>query len=121
MSPMPMIATRQAGACCVALCVAAVLSACVKPIPADKASYVGEWRSDDMFLAIMSDGSLKYVRAKAKETTKINAPIKEFDGDNIVVGIGPATTTFVVSKPPYQDAGKWKMMVDNDLLTKIHD
>jgi hypothetical protein len=105
----------------VSLCAVILLFACTRPIPTEKSSYVDEWRSADMFLMIMPDGSLKYVRIKDKETTKINAPIKEFDGNNIVVGIGPATTTFVVNKPPYQDDGRWKMVVDNDLLTKIHN
>lgn len=105
----------------IVLCVASILFACAKPIPADKSSYIGEWRSSDMFLMIAQDGSLKYVRIKGNETTKINAPIKEFDGNNIIAGIGPATTTFVVNKPPYQEDGKWKIVVDNDLLTRIHN
>jgi hypothetical protein len=118
---MSTFVNKSVVALCATLCVAALLCACSKPIPTDKSSYVGEWRSDDMFLMIMSDGSLKYTRVKTGQTTKINAPVKEFDGNNIIVGIGPATTTFVVSKPPYQEDGKWKMVVDNDLLTRIHD
>jgi len=118
---MSILANSQIRAYFAVLITVMLLSACSKPIPADKSSYVGEWRSQDMFLMITQDGSLKYVRQKGGETTKINVPIKEFDGNNIVAGIGPATTTFVVDKPPYQDGGKWMMVVDNDLLTKIHD
>jgi len=54
-------------------------------------------------------------------TTSVNGPLKDFDGDNFSAGIGPMSTTFVVSKPPYQDKGRWKMVVDGVELTKTAD
>jgi hypothetical protein len=29
------------------------------------------------------------------------------------VGVGPITTTFLVSKPPYREGEQWKMVVDD--------
>ena len=51
-------------------------------------------------------------------STKIEGPLKGFDGDNIEVGIGPFSTKFIVSNPPHEDAGKWKMMVDGVELVR---
>lgn len=48
----------------------------------------------------------------------IDAPLKEFQGDNFVVGVGPIATTFVVSARPHQDGSAWKMTVDGVELTK---
>jgi hypothetical protein len=45
--------------------------------------------------------------------------VKEFEGDNLVVGVGFITTTFVVSTPPYLDENSiWKVIVDGVELTK---
>lgn len=103
------------------LLLALTLIGCGKPVPPEKAAYVGEWQEKTMYLLITQDGSVRYKRLKGGATTKIEAPLKGFDGDNFEVGIGPATTTFVVSKPPYQEGGEWKMVVDGITLTKIND
>lgn len=94
------------------------LSACGKPVPQEKSAYVGEWRSQTMALLITQDGSVVYKRIKGGATTSINGPLRRFESDNFVVGIPLISTTFAVSKPPYQDAGKWKMVVDGVELTK---
>jgi len=94
------------------------LSACGKPVPQDKAAYVGDWRSPAMALLITQDGSVAYRRLKGGVTTSVNGPLSGFEGDNFVVGVLFITTTFEVSKPPYQDAGKWKMVVDGVELTR---
>ena len=39
---------------------ALILCGCGKPVPAEKADYVGEWRAPEMYLLITSDGSVKY-------------------------------------------------------------
>jgi len=95
-----------------------LLAACAKPLPPDKASYAGEWQSPAMYLLITKDGSLRYKRLKGGASVSVEAPIKEFQGNNIVAGVGPMATTFVVSKTPYQDGGKWKMVVDDEELTR---
>ena len=95
-----------------------LLAACANPVPPEKAAYVGDWSAPGMNLLITQDGSVAYKRIKGGVTTSVNAPLKKFEGDNFVVGIGMWTTTFVVSKPPGQDAGRWKMTVDGVELTR---
>lgn len=97
------------------------LLGCGKPVPADKAAYVGEWRAAAMYLQITQDGSVAYKRLNGAASTTINGPLQGFKGNDFEVGVGPLTTTFVVSKPPYQEAGKWKMVVDDVALTKTAD
>ena len=91
---------------------------CGKPVPVEKTAYVGEWQDKTMYLLITQDGSVRYKRLKAGVTTSIEGPLKGFDGDNFEVGIGPMSTTFIVSKPPYQDGAQWKMVVDDVELTR---
>jgi len=94
------------------------LFGCGKPVPPEKSAYVGEWQEKTMYLLITQDGSVRYKRLKGGVSTSIDGPLKGFDGNNFEAGIGPMATTFVVSKPPYQDGGKWKMVVDDLELTK---
>lgn len=73
-----------------------------------------------MYLHIEKGGSVEYWRRKDNVTTSVNAPLQGFTGDDfdVGIGIGSLQTRFVVSKPPYQDGGKWKMIVDGVELTK---
>jgi hypothetical protein len=96
-----------------------ILSACAQPVPEDKAAYVGEWRAQTMSLLVTQDGTVVYKRIKGGVTTSIDAPLRRFEGDNFVVGIPLISTTFEVSKPPYQEAGTWKMVVDGVELTRV--
>ncbi len=98
-----------------------ILFACGKPVPQEKAAYVGEWQSTTMYLLITQDGSIRYKRLKGGGSTSIEGPLRGFEGNNLKVGIGPLSTTFVVSKPPYRDGEKWKMVVDNMELVKTAD
>lgn len=101
------------------LVTALALSACGKPVPPEKSAYVSEWRAPAMGLLITHDGSVAYKRLKAGVKTSANGPIRRFEGDNFVVGVPLLSITFVVSKPPYQEAGRWKMVVDGVELTKV--
>ncbi len=71
-----------------------------------------------MDLLITQDGSVKYERLKGGVTTSISGPLQEFQGNDFSVGISFLSSTFVVSKPPYQEDGRWKMVVDGVELTK---
>jgi hypothetical protein len=102
----------------VAMLLALSLFGCGKPVPPEKSAYVGEWQARTVYLAIHQDGSVRYKRVQGDTSTKIEAPLKRFQGDNFEVGIGPMSTTFVVSKPPYQDGKSWKMVVDGLELTR---
>ena len=95
-----------------------ILIGCGEPIPPEKVSYVGEWQEKTMYLLITQDGSVRYKRLMGGASSSAKGPLQGFDGDNFHVGIGPMRTTFVVSKPPYQDGNKWKMVVDGVELTR---
>lgn len=105
----------------IALLAALVLLACGTPVPPEKSAYVGEWQDKTMYLLITQDGSVRYKRLKGGVSTSIDGPLKGFDGDNFSAGIGSLATTFVVSKPPYQDGEHWKMVVDGVELTRTDD
>lgn len=99
----------------------ALLAGCSDPLPEDKLDYAGEWQSKEMYLLILEDGTVAYKRLKNGGSTSVNGPLKEFQGDNFVVGVGPIATTFIVSKPPHQVKGQWQMEVDGVLLTKRNE
>jgi len=103
-----------------ALCLACVafVAACAKPLPPDHANYAGRWEAPNMLLQISSDSQLLYEKHNGSASTKIDMPIREFNGNNFTVGFGPIATTFVVSQPPTQKDGKWLMTVDGVELTK---
>ena len=96
-----------------------LLAACSgQPLPADKQAYAGQWESDTVLLVITPNGEVHYRRQDGNNKVNIDAPIKEFQGNNFVVGIGPFTTTFVVSKPPALVDGKYRMTVDGRELQR---
>ena len=102
----------------IAIAAAALLVGCSEPMPADKMSYVGDWRAQNMRLLITQEGRVEYERRDGKARTSVSAPIQRFEGNNFTVGVGPLSTTFVVSKPPYEDGNVWKMVVDGVELVK---
>jgi hypothetical protein len=95
-----------------------VLAGCSKPLPPEKLSYAGDWRESNVRLLITEDGSVSYKRRSGSTTTTIDAPIKEFQGNNVVVGLGPISTTFVVSEVPHMDGEEWVMVVDGVKLKR---
>jgi len=94
------------------------LAACGQPLPSDKSNYAGDWRSDIMQIIITQDGRVQYARSKGTGTTKVQGPIQKFEGNDFTVGFAFVTTKFVVSKPPTQEGGVWKMTVDGVELTR---
>lgn len=95
-----------------------LLAGCGIPVPPDKSAYVGEWQDKAMYLLITQDGSVRYRRLKGGANVSIDGPLKGFMGNDFEVGIGPMTTTFVVSRPPSQVGGKWMVVVDGVELQK---
>jgi hypothetical protein len=95
------------------------LSSCGQPVPDDKAAYVGEWRAPNMSLMLTKEGRVSYKRVKGNGTTTVDGPLRRFEGTNFVVGIPLLSTTFEVSRAPYQEAGTWKMVVDGVELTRV--
>jgi hypothetical protein len=96
------------------------LYGCGKPVPADKADYVGEWSASNMLLSIAPNGHVEYKRQwGASTSTSASGPIQEFKGDDFSVGVLFLSTTFVVSRPPYREGDTWKMVVDGVELTRV--
>ncbi|WP_259400172.1 MULTISPECIES: membrane lipoprotein lipid attachment site-containing protein [unclassified Pseudoalteromonas] len=93
------------------------LSACSKPIPADKFAYIGYWQGPGMYLEILPDGTFDYQRGG----TSISSSVDEFDGDNFLVDMLIMNTTFEVSQPPFFSDGQWSMVVDGVRLTRTDD
>lgn len=88
-------------------------------MPADKRNYIGEWRGEGMTLSITSSGYVTYKRQQGSSSKSITSlPIQQWQGDDFVVGVWIANTTFKVSAPPHQVGGVWKMTVDGVELTK---
>lgn len=103
------------------LLLALLLSACSKPLPPDKAAYAGFWRAGETSILITHAGRVEYIVRHGNGFSKsIKAPLQRFEGDNFVVGLGPMSTTFVVSQPPRQIDGQvWTMVVDGKQLVRI--
>jgi hypothetical protein len=97
------------------------LAGCGKPVPSEKSAYVGEWQDRTLYLLITQDGSVRYKRLKGGASTSVEGPLKGFSGNDFEVGVGPLATTFIVSRPPYQDGERWKMVVDGVELVKTVD
>ena len=95
-----------------------ILSACSIPVPENKSAYIGEWQSKEMYLLILQDGTVSYKRLKNGDSTSVNGPLKEFIGDDFVVGFSFLTTTFDVSEPPVKDSNTWRMTIDGIRLQK---
>jgi hypothetical protein len=94
-----------------------------KPVPADKAAYVGDWQGKNMRLHIFQNGQIDYNREQPGKHINVNIELVRFDGDNFDAGANlgfvNASSTFVVNKPPHKESGKWKMTVDGVELTKV--
>jgi len=101
----------------------ALLAACEQPLPAERLAYTGEWKSltgdESMSLVIYAGGRVVYERKTGNRSTRIDAPLKEFKGDSFLVGVGFMNTEFVVTKPPHEEGGLWKMTVDGVELTRV--
>jgi len=99
--------------------IATLLVACAKPLPPDKSNYAGEWKGGPISLVITPEGRVLYARKEGNMSKSLDAPVKEFKGDNFVVGVGFMSTEFVVSAPPHEEGGEWKMTVDGVELTRV--
>lgn len=100
---------------------ALLLAACAQPVPPDKVALVGEWQSPDMYLLLLPEGRVKYVRREGNKQTRIDGPLRGFDGDRFTVGVWFMSTTFSVDKAPYEAGGMLRMVVDGVELTRIGD
>lgn len=103
----------------VAVLLVALLAACGQPVPAEKAAYVGIWTAPNMSLSITQEGRVEYKRVEGNSSSSVSGPLQGFKGDNFEVGIGPISTTFVVTSPPKSDGDGMTMTVDGVSLVKV--
>ena len=89
------------------------------PVPADKMAYVGDWQGKDMRIQLSKEGKVKYKRDQPGKQMNLSVDLQGFNGDNFDVGVFLVRSTFVVSKPPHRENGKWKMTVDGVELTRV--
>jgi hypothetical protein len=97
---------------------AIALGACGKPVPPDKSAYVGEWVSPQAAIFISQDGTIRYAQKVKGVSKTVKTVLQEFEGNNLKVGIGPVSSTLIVSVAPHRDGDDWKMTVDGVELTK---
>lgn len=96
----------------------AAQSCLAEPVPADKKAYIGEWLGEKMRLKIPQDGHIEYKRDQPGKNLNLSVDLQGFNGDNFDVGTSFLRSTFIVSKPPHREQGKWKMTVDGVELTR---
>ena len=89
------------------------------PVPEDKKSYIGTWEGVGFHLTITENGGVDYRRVRGKTSTKISGPLKNFKGDDFIVGMLFFSTTFNVNRPPYLDGDDWFMIIDGVELKKV--
>lgn len=97
-----------------------ILSGCGEPLSEDKLDYAGLWRGGNELIEINKDGSVSYAKVRLDNTETIEGPIKEFTDEGFVVGYLFLTTKFKIDKPPYQENGKWKMVLNGVEMTKAN-
>lgn len=93
-----------------------LLAACAKPLPPERLAYAGEWSGPGITLHVFPDGNVEYRREEGSTKVSINAPIKAFEGDDFVVGVGRLVTRFDVTVPPQRGPDGWTMTVDGRVL-----
>jgi len=75
--------------------------------------FVGHWKGDGMDLLIAPDGTVKYERLKGGSSRKLTgATISAFRRDSFDVTLLLMTTTFKIDRAPYQEEGRWHVVID---------
>lgn len=97
----------------------ALVAGCTKPVPPEHSAYVGEWRGEKMALIVEADGNVIFKHVEGAESTSLNDPIREFAGDDLVVGFWPFLTTIDVTAAPREENGVWRMAIEGVALEKV--
>lgn len=100
------------------------------PLLENNKEFIGQWKNETSTLTIEKDGNAKYMHhtkvenktasseIKASSTSDIKAPITEFDTHHFQVGQGELSQNFTITKAPYKQEGKWKVVLNNEVYTK---
>jgi hypothetical protein len=94
------------------------VAGCSTPVPPERSSYVGEWRGEKMALIVEADGKVIFKHVEGADSKSLMDPLREFAGDDLIVGFWPFLTTIDVTAPPREENGKWRMTVDGVVLEK---
>lgn len=75
--------------------------------------FVGHWKGDGMDLLIAPDGTIQYERLKGGSSRKLTgATISAFRRDAFDAKLLMMSTTFKIDRPPYQEGGRWHVVID---------
>lgn len=119
MKQQALIAPAAAAAAAVVVAVVLLMNlGCGKPVPDDKYDFVGNWGASNAELEITSTGWASWRQVKDGKTVKVSGPIKELRNDRIDIGIWFVSTSLKVSMPPYEDVGRWHMIVEGEDLIR---
>lgn len=88
-------------------------------VPEEKRSYIGTWEGVGFHLTISDNGGVDYRRVNGKRSIKVSGPLKNFKGDDFIVGVLFFSTTFEVHMPPYMEGDDWYMVIDGVELKKV--
>lgn len=95
-----------------------LLTACgkVTPLPEDKKSFAGRWVApDNTWIQIYLDGHGDFKTGNSSVTGG-NA---DFDGDQLIISMGPIKQKFTVTEAPKQGAdGAWVVKLDGNEYKK---
>lgn len=97
------------------------LGGCAKELSADKANYVGLWKSNETSLLITASGRLEYESNAGMVKKSISAPITKFTDEKITAGFLVFNTDFVITRPPKLENGVWSMVIDAKELFKTDE
>ena len=90
------------------------------PLPEDKWEYAGLWRGGKVTLEIFPEGQVRYQKLIGSSGhTRVNGPIKKYDGDDFITEVLFVSNRFRVDRPPFQDDGRWWMVVDGVMLKRL--
>src|SRR5215218_6528441 len=73
------------------------------PVPSSKLDYVGAWSGGPVTLTIEAAGFVQYRKQEGATSSEINAPITAWTATGFDAGLGPVSTSFVVSDPPHPE------------------
>ena len=100
------------------------------PLLENQKDYVGKWKNDSSTLIIERNGDAKYsqhLKTEAKTTSSdiststssdIKASLTKLDAQHIQIGEGSMSKEFKVDKPPFEQDGKWKVILDGQIYTR---
>ena len=109
-----------------------LLAGCSKtsPLLEKNKDYIGEWKSENSTLTIKKNGEAKYEQhhktenktstsdIKTSSASNIKAPISQLDGQHLQIGQGDLSQDFKITKAPFQQEGKWHVILNNENYTK---